>query len=75
MNEPKPFTLLAIILGVILLVSIVLSFQITSLQSKLVQINGTLQNFTNAQLNFDNEVIQWSQTVTTRLGELENKTK
>ena len=77
MIQLKQSTLIAIFFGVILLVAVSLTYQIGSLRTELIELKnqtGTIQNFTNAQLDLDNKIITWSQTVETRLAELNNKT-
>jgi len=73
MIQLKQSTLIAIFFGVILLVAVSLTYQIGSLRTELIELKnqtGTIQNFTNAQLDLDNKIIIWSQTVETRLADL-----
>ena len=65
--------LLVIAIASILVMAFGFSFQIIGLNQQLAQVKnqtGALENFTNAQLDLDNKIIIWSQTVETRLADL-----
>ena len=69
--------LLIVALASILVMAFGFSFQIIGVNQELAQVKNqtsALQNFTNAQLDLDNKIIAWSQTVETRLAELDNRT-
>ena len=48
--------------------------KVTDLETKLLKINGTLNNFTNGQVNLDRNIITWSNGINNEIAYL-NQTK